>query len=124
MKHITGIVRNQMVFSSLEETILPDNPVRFIDAFVNNIDSATAFGMTGINPRGKGKMGFDWVLIKTMPKLGVEPQKRLGDSAESHFRNNHKLLLMFKLYFFALGLRILKTNKNLFIRITLFYFKE
>ena len=78
MQHITGIARNQMVFSSLEETILPDNPVRFIDAFVNNIDSATAFGMTGINPRGKGKMGFDWVLIKTMPMLGVVLEKAAG----------------------------------------------
>ena len=27
-----------MVFSSLEDTILPDNPVRFIGAFVNSID--------------------------------------------------------------------------------------
>jgi hypothetical protein len=32
MQHITGIPRNQMVFSSLEDTILPENPVRFIDA--------------------------------------------------------------------------------------------
>ena len=37
MQHITGIARNQMVFSSLEDTILPDNPVRFIDAFANSI---------------------------------------------------------------------------------------
>ena len=26
MEHITGIARNQMVFSSLEDTILLDNP--------------------------------------------------------------------------------------------------
>ena len=71
MQHITGIARNQMVFASLEDTILPDNPVRFIDAFVNSIDSAILFGTTGKNPQGKGKMGFDWVLIKTMPMLGV-----------------------------------------------------
>ncbi|PRZ19576.1 hypothetical protein [Flavobacterium granuli] len=38
MQHITGIPRNQMVFSSLEDTILPDNPVRFVDAFVERID--------------------------------------------------------------------------------------
>ena len=59
MQHIKGIARNQMVFSSLEDTILPDNPVRFIDAFANSIDSATVFGTTGKNQRGKGKMGFD-----------------------------------------------------------------
>jgi hypothetical protein len=27
MQHITGIPRNQMFFSSLEDTILPENPV-------------------------------------------------------------------------------------------------
>ena len=48
-----------MVFSSLEDTILPDNPVRFIDAFANSNSFATVFGTTGKNPRGKGKMGFD-----------------------------------------------------------------
>ena len=59
MQHITGIARNQMVFSSLEDTILPDNLVRFINAIANTIYSVTVFGTTGKNPRGKGKMGFD-----------------------------------------------------------------
>ena len=75
MQHITGIARNQMVFSSLEETILPDNPIRFIDDFANNIDSFILFGTTGKNPRGIGKTGFDWVLIKTMPMLGFVLEK-------------------------------------------------
>ena len=38
MQHITGISRQQMRFSSLEDTISPDNQVRFIDAFVEYID--------------------------------------------------------------------------------------
>ena len=75
MQHITGIARNQMVFSSLEDTILPDNLGCVIDAFVNSIDSTSVFGTTGKNPRGKGKMGFDWALTKTIPMLGVEPEK-------------------------------------------------
>ena len=33
MQHITGISRQQMRFSSLEDTISPDNQVRFIYAF-------------------------------------------------------------------------------------------
>ena len=78
MQHITRIARNQMVFSSLENTILPDNPIRLVDAFVNIISFAAVFGTTGKNPRGKGKMGFDWVLIKTMPMLGVVPEKAAG----------------------------------------------
>ena len=38
MQHITGIARNQMVFTSLEDPISKDNSLRFIDAFVENID--------------------------------------------------------------------------------------
>ena len=38
MQHIIGIARNQMVFTSLDQNISDDNPVRFIDAFVENID--------------------------------------------------------------------------------------
>ena len=56
MQHITRIPRNQMCLSSLEDTISPENPIRFIDAYANTIDSATAFGTTGKNPRGKGKI--------------------------------------------------------------------
>jgi hypothetical protein len=41
MQHITGIPRNQMVFSSLEDTILPENPVRFIDAFIDALSLQT-----------------------------------------------------------------------------------
>jgi hypothetical protein len=35
-----GIPRNQL-FSSLEDTILPENPVRFIDAFVEALSLQT-----------------------------------------------------------------------------------
>lgn len=33
IKHITGIHRSQMCFSSLEDTITSDNPIRFINVF-------------------------------------------------------------------------------------------
>ena len=38
MQHITGISRQQLRISSLEDAIAPDNQVRFIDAFVGYID--------------------------------------------------------------------------------------
>ena len=38
MQHIQGISRNQLHLSSLEDKITPDNPVRFIDAFIKFID--------------------------------------------------------------------------------------
>ena len=51
MQHIQGISRNQLQVSSLEDTIAVDNPVRFIDAFVNSIDLE--------------KIGFTLRLLKT-----------------------------------------------------------
>jgi transposase len=51
MQHIQGISRNQLHLSSLEDKIVPDNPVRFIDAFVEHIDLA--------------KIGFPLVILKT-----------------------------------------------------------
>jgi hypothetical protein len=40
MQHITGISQSAF-FSSLEDTILPENPVRFIDAFVEALSLQT-----------------------------------------------------------------------------------
>ena len=37
-QHIAEISRNQMTIDSLESSISVDNPIRFIDAFVEYID--------------------------------------------------------------------------------------
>jgi hypothetical protein len=39
MQYITGIPRNQLFFMSLEDAVLSNNPVRFVDAFVEVLDS-------------------------------------------------------------------------------------
>ena len=51
MQHIQGISRHQLQMSSLEDKITADNPVRFIDAFVNHIDPV--------------KIGFQPKILKT-----------------------------------------------------------
>ena len=53
MQHIPGISRHQLRISSLEDSIGPDNQVRFIDAFVTFVDLA--------------KLGFE---VKTLKKEG------------------------------------------------------
>ena len=58
MQHITGISRQQMRFSSLEDTISPDNQVRFIDAFVEYIDlSKLDFAVKTL--KTEGRSSFD-----------------------------------------------------------------
>mgnify|MGYP000624275562 CR=1 FL=1 len=62
MQHITGIPRNQMVFSSLEEMILPDNPVRFVDAFVEAFSIQT-LGFKIQTLKTEGRPSFDTKLF-------------------------------------------------------------
>ncbi|MEC5157461.1 IS1182 family transposase [Chryseobacterium sp. MP_3.2] len=54
MQHITGIARNQMVFTSLEDSVSEDNSVRFVDAFVENIDlKALGFELQTLKTEGR-----------------------------------------------------------------------
>ncbi len=67
MQHIQGIARNQLQVSSLEDTISQDNPVRFIDAFVNSID----LEKIGFTPRVlKTKCFSSSCFPKTRKELG------------------------------------------------------
>src|SRR5690606_34729651 len=56
MQHIQGISRHQLQMSSLEDKITVDNPVRFIEAFVNHIDAV--------------KLGFQPKVLKTEGRPG------------------------------------------------------
>lgn len=60
MQHIQGISRNQLQLVSLEDKIVMDNPVRFIDAFVNFIDLK--------------KTGFELRILKTEGRPSYETQ--------------------------------------------------
>ena len=58
MQHITGISRQQLQISSLEDRISPENPVRFIEAFVEYI-SLQALGFTVKTIKTEGRPSFD-----------------------------------------------------------------
>ena len=48
-----GISRNQMTIASLESSISADNPIQFIDAFVDNIHlKAISFEMQTLKSEG------------------------------------------------------------------------
>ena len=65
MQHITGTSRYQMRISSLEDTISPDNQVRFIDAFVEFVDlSKLGFGIRTLKDEGKRKSTNIWIILK------------------------------------------------------------
>ncbi len=52
MAHISGHDRSQTLLfpESVDDYVDPDNPVRFIDAFVDGLDLAAA-GFVGVEPK-------------------------------------------------------------------------
>jgi len=60
MDYIRGVTRNQVVLfpESVEDYITEDNPVRFIDAFVANLDLA-ALGFMRAQPAETGRPAYD-----------------------------------------------------------------
>ena len=58
MTHIAGHDRSQTLLpESLDEYVGQDNPVRFIDAFVNGLD-LTAAGFIRVKPKVTGRPGY------------------------------------------------------------------
>src|SRR6516225_5730482 len=59
MAHITGHDRSQTLLlpESLDDYVGPDNPVRFIDAFVDGLDLAAA-GFADVEPKETGRPGY------------------------------------------------------------------
>ena len=87
MQHIQGISRHQLQISSLEDKITADNPVRFIESFVNHID----FERIGFQSKVLKKEGRPSFTIAVFLKLylygylnGVRSSRRLEKEC---FRN-------------------------------------
>ena len=59
MRHITGCDRSQTLLlpESLDEYVGPENPVRFIEAFVDALD-LTAAGFARVTPKVTGRPGY------------------------------------------------------------------
>jgi len=59
MVHISGHDRSQTLLlpEALDDYVGPDNPVRFIDAFVDGLDLAAA-GFAGVHPQETGRPGY------------------------------------------------------------------
>ena len=54
----TGFDRNQVTLESLDDKIEPNNPVRFIDIFVDSLD-LVVLGFKHTNPSNEGQQPFD-----------------------------------------------------------------
>ena len=90
MQHITGIPRNQMVFSSLEDTILPENPVRFIDAFVEALSLHT-LGFSIQTLKAEGRPSFDTKVFLKIYLYGYLNGLRSSRKLEKECQRNTEL---------------------------------
>ena len=97
MQYIQGIQRNQLQVVSLEDTINQDNPVRFIDAFVNSID-LEKIGFTPRVLKTEGRPSFtSQVFLKLYLygyRNGVRSSRRLEKEIseaihEHNFKNRY-----------------------------------
>ena len=66
MGHITGKDRSQLLLlpDAVDDYVGPDNPVRFMDAFVDGLDLEAA-GFQRVRPNDKGRPGYDPVIFAT-----------------------------------------------------------
>ena len=99
MAHISGEDRSQvlLLLDAVEDYVGPDNPVRFIDAFVDSLDlEASGFGH--VRPRETGRPGYDPADLLKLYIYGylnrVRSSRRL--EAETH-RNLEVIWLMRRL---------------------------
>ena len=90
MQHITGISRQQMRFSSLEDSISPDNQVRFIDAFVEYIDiSKLNFAVKTL--KTEGRPSFNSKLFLKIYLYGYLNRVRSGRDLEKECLRNMEM---------------------------------
>ncbi len=59
MTHISGFERSQLLLlpEAIDDYVVADNPVRFIDAFVDALDLAAA-GFKRVTPKVTGRPGY------------------------------------------------------------------
>ena len=94
MQHITGISRQQMHFSSLEDAISLDNQVRFIDAFVESID-LIKLGFSVQNLKKEGRPSYNNQLFLKIYLYGYLNGIRSSRKLEKEcFRNIEMLWLL------------------------------
>ena len=99
MAHISGEDRSQLLLlpDAVDDYVGPDNPVRFIDAFVAGLDLEAA-GFRRVRPQEKGRPGYDPADLLKLYIYGylnrVRSSRRL--EAETH-RNLEVMWLMRRL---------------------------
>src|SRR4026208_214566 len=94
-----GLDRQQIYFlpERLEDYIGPDNPVRFLDAFVDTLDlAALGFVLPKSDPRGRGAPAYPPAAMLKLYIYGYLHQVRSGRRLEAEAGRNLELVWLLK----------------------------
>ncbi len=95
MQTIAGKDRHQMIFTSLEQEISKDNPVRLIDAFVEKID-LKALGIKWKEENQEGRPGYDAKVFLKLYMYGYFNGLRSSRRLEKESKRNVELRWLIK----------------------------
>lgn len=97
MAHIIGTSREQMLLlpESLDDYVGPENPVRFIEAFVNELDLGDA-GFVRAIPKSTGRPGYDPADLLKLYIYGYLNRTRSSRRLEAETYRNIEVIWLLK----------------------------
>src|SRR5258707_4575646 len=97
MAHISGHDRSQTLLlpESLDDYVGPDNPVRFIDAFVDGLDLAAA-GFARVTPRLTGRPSYSPVDLLKLYIYGYLNRVRSNRRLEAETHRNIEVIWLLR----------------------------
>src|ERR671916_26521 len=97
MVHISGHDRSQTLLfpEALDDYVDPDNPVRFIDAFVDGLDLADA-RFVGVEPKATGRPGYAPADLLKLYIYGYLNRVRSSRRLEAETRRNIEVIWLLR----------------------------
>jgi transposase len=97
MAHLSGIDRSQMLLlpEAVEDYVGPDNPVRFIEAFVDGLDLETA-GFVRVAAKETGRPGFDPTDLLKLYVYGYVNRVRSSRRLEAECHRNIEVIWLLR----------------------------
>ena len=97
MRHISGIDRSQVLLlpEAVDDYVGRDNPVRFIDAFVDGLDLAAA-GFERAAPKATGRPGYDPADLLKLYIYGYLNRVRSSRRLEAESKRNLEVIWLLR----------------------------
>ena len=97
MRHIPGVDRSQVLLlpEAVDDYVGRDNPVRFIDAFVDGLDLAAA-GFERAAPKAAGRPGYDPADLLKLYIYGYLNRVRSSRRLEAESKRNLEVIWLLR----------------------------